>query len=453
MTDRFYPLGKHSAEGVWKSSYEVANEMRSFQRSAYPPGYAGHEPGSREKFGFSSPGPEAVRLTKGSLCLCEDTNIAEPRRMLAQTRQQVNDERQNFRDLDMPEMDRSYKSAIVSPAFRSMAKTRSLPTLERQPAPPRLSDIAAAQSKLGDDHFTYFVPKDLSREATDRLMARSLPKLWKDPQKRVMLPNGGDGTGFRTSCANTEWWPAATRLHEEPSSYASHFAKPSFYRMSPLSVTSRSFQEQEMRRSVQFNPEPDSDGFGSIRLGTPTLAARIERKTRFSTSPMLDSGVLKQSGSAFPAIEPTPAARFGYMPPGVGRIDRSISSSTNSPPRTPNDSRELSNVLIQKVLRLYGLMDDNANGSITRAEAKMHFRKFGEVSADAMFNEVDEDGNGEVTLEEFVDFWQQVKRSGYPEDDLSDELDELIEGNAWVDYADDREVGFHMRGIQQMKNL
>jgi len=77
MTDRFYPVGKHSAEDVWKSSYEVQNEMRSFQRSAYPPGYAGHEPGARERFGYSTPGPFAHRLAKPELALKEEDDNDE----------------------------------------------------------------------------------------------------------------------------------------------------------------------------------------------------------------------------------------------------------------------------------------------------------------------------------------------------------------------------------------
>jgi hypothetical protein len=236
MTDRFYPLGKHSAEDVWKSSYEVQNEMRSFQRSAYPPGYAGHEPGARDKFGFSTPGPDAARLTKGDLCLREDTDIAEPRRVLAVARMQVTDERQTFHELDVPEMDRSYKSAIVSPMFRSMAKSRSLPSIDRKPAPPRMSELPPVQSKLEDEHFSYFVPKAMNRESQDRLMSRSLTKLYKHSEKKVMLPFSGDGTGFRTQSSLTEWWPPAQRLHDEPSAYQSQFQRPSFYRMSPLNM-------------------------------------------------------------------------------------------------------------------------------------------------------------------------------------------------------------------------
>lgn len=236
MTDRFYPLGKQSAEDVWKTSYEIQNEMRSLQRSAYPPGYAGHEPGARDKFGFSTPGPDAHRLTASHLCLREDTDIEEPRRIHAIPRMQVTDERTTFRDLDVPEMDRSYKSAIISPSHRSMAKSRSLPTVNRMAAPPKASVVLPAQSKLEDDHFTYFVPKAVNRETKDRLMSRSLSKLYKHPEKKVMLPFAGDGTGFRTQSGLTEWWPQASCLHEEPSSYVSAYARPSFYRMSPLNM-------------------------------------------------------------------------------------------------------------------------------------------------------------------------------------------------------------------------
>jgi len=234
MTDRFYPLGTQSADEVWKTSYEIQNEMRSFQRSAYPPGYAGHEPGAREKFGFSTPGPDACRLTASHLCLREDTDIQEPRRLHAIPRMQVTDERQTFRDLDVPEMDRSYKSAIVSPAFRSMAKSRSMPTMARMAAPAKRSQLPPAQNKMEDDHFTYFVPKAVNRETKDRLMSRSLSKLYRLPEKKVMLPFAGDGTGFRTQSGLTEWWPDAQA--QEPSSYASQFQKPSFYRMSPLNM-------------------------------------------------------------------------------------------------------------------------------------------------------------------------------------------------------------------------
>mmetsp|Transcript_109273 Transcript_109273/g.189609 ORF Transcript_109273/g.189609 Transcript_109273/m.189609 type:complete len:243 (-) Transcript_109273:207-935(-) len=236
MTDRFYPLGKPSAEDVWKSSYEVQNEMRSFQRSSYPPGYAGHEPGAREKFGYSSPGPDANRLTASHLALREEMDVLEPRRIHAIPRVQVSDERQTFQNLDVPEMNRSYRSpmATMSSGGQGMPKVRSLPTLTKTMRQARLSQNAKPTTKLEDEDFAYFVPRGLQRESRDRLMSRSLSKLHKSPEKKVMLPFAGDGTGFRTSCAGCEWWPPAARLHEEPSSYMSSFQRPAFFRMSPI---------------------------------------------------------------------------------------------------------------------------------------------------------------------------------------------------------------------------
>jgi len=441
MTDRFYPIGKQSAGDVWKTSYETQNEMRSFQRSAYPPGYSGHEPGSREKFGFSTPGPDGARLTASHLSLREDVDIAEPRRIHAMTRVQAVDERATFRDLDVPEMDRSYRSGIVSPAFRSMAKTRSLPSLERKPGPARLSQLPPAQNKLDDDHFTYFVPKALNREEKERLMSRSLSKLYKDEAKKVMLPFAGDGTGFRTQCSGVEWWPSATRLHDEPSSYASQFQKPSFYRMSPLNI----FKDcsSSMQRSVQFDKD-EGDGCGSIRLGTPTPSERGGHHPRFKTSSgplMLDAlGTVTENSTSLPKIQATPAARFGYMPPGAGRIGRP-DSRTGSKESVPSAPGVLSDALLAKILKLYQVMDCNGDGSVSRADARNHFKRFAEVSAQAMFNEVDDDSNNEISVEEFVDFWQQVRRSGYGEEDLDYEIAELLEGNVWVEYKDSRDVG------------
>jgi len=231
MTDRFYPTGKVSAADAWKTTYEVQNEMRSFQRSSYPPGYAGHEPGAREKYGFSTPGPDAMRLTKPELCLREDVDIEEPRRIHAIPRHQVTDERKTFAEHDVPEMDRSYKSGIMSPMYRSMAKTRSQPTLSKKAAPPRLAPVP---QPVMQNHSSDTWSGRFQRDTEEQLMSRSLPKLFKAPEKKVMLPFSGDGTGFRSSCNAIEWWPSAARL-QEGTAYGTAFNKSKpIHRMSPF---------------------------------------------------------------------------------------------------------------------------------------------------------------------------------------------------------------------------
>ena len=87
-------------------------------------------------------------------------------------------------------------------------------------------------------------------------------------------------------------------------------------------------------------------------------------------------------------------------------------------------------------------MDMDGNNSITKEEAtKFWGKNFAKVNATAMFKEVDSDNNGSISCEEFIGFWQQVRDSGYPEDDILDELEMMLEGGSWVDWKDNRSTG------------
>lgn len=94
-----------------------------------------------------------------------------------------------------------------------------------------------------------------------------------------------------------------------------------------------------------------------------------------------------------------------------------------------------------KLESLFRLMDQDGSNAVTREEANTFFQgAFSNLSVDAMFNEVDVDGSGAITAEEFINFWLQVRGSGYKEQDIVDELGELCEGGAWVDWKDGRDT-------------
>lgn len=235
MTDRFYPVGQVSEEGVWQSTYELANEMRSYQRSAYPPGYSGHEPGARDKFGYCTPGPHANRLANPDLALVEGVDQEAPRSVLAMTRAQVDDDGINFRGLDINDV---YTSKRGTSTFNlagksALSKSMSSPSLAQKKAPPRVSEPLKPITRLEDNKYSYFVPKAFQREHQEKLMSKSLSKLNKDA--KVTMPFAGEGTGFRTCCTNINWWPEERT--DGYSSYNLQFAKPSFYRMSPMGMS------------------------------------------------------------------------------------------------------------------------------------------------------------------------------------------------------------------------
>jgi len=93
----------------------------------------------------------------------------------------------------------------------------------------------------------------------------------------------------------------------------------------------------------------------------------------------------------------------------------------------------------KKLEEFFRMMDVDGSNAVTREEARAFFKgAFAGLSAEAMFNEVDVDGSGAITAEEFVAFWIQVRKSGYKDQDVLDELEELMQGGAWVDWKDGR---------------
>lgn len=236
MTDRFYALGLPAEADAWKTTYEVQNEMRAFARSAYPPGTAVHLPGVRDHFGYSNPGPLAHRLAKPELHPKEEVDVSNPREHHAVPHVQIPDDRVTFHNLDMDEMMKSYQSpvakATLSGTARSNAsRSRSLPSLTIQRAPPRFSEPPEQVHRLEDDHFSYFVPKSMQRDGQDKLNTHLLSKLSKS--NRISFPFTGDGTGFRTQSGLTEWFPRGT-YKDQPTTYRTNFGKPPYYRLSPL---------------------------------------------------------------------------------------------------------------------------------------------------------------------------------------------------------------------------
>jgi len=99
----------------------------------------------------------------------------------------------------------------------------------------------------------------------------------------------------------------------------------------------------------------------------------------------------------------------------------------------------LSDGVFNKVKALFDKIDDDGNGEITKDEANKFWKKnFAKVNAQAMFNEVDDEGDGAVTFAKWIAFWENVVNSGYNEEDLLEELDSIIEGGSWVDFDDNR---------------
>eukprot|EP00746_Dinoflagellata_sp_MGD_P009108 gnl/MRDRNA2_/MRDRNA2_118381_c0_seq1.p1 gnl/MRDRNA2_/MRDRNA2_118381_c0~~gnl/MRDRNA2_/MRDRNA2_118381_c0_seq1.p1 ORF type:complete len:128 (-),score=43.49 gnl/MRDRNA2_/MRDRNA2_118381_c0_seq1:67-450(-) len=109
-------------------------------------------------------------------------------------------------------------------------------------------------------------------------------------------------------------------------------------------------------------------------------------------------------------------------------------------------SKPLQPETIEKLKEFFKKMDIDGNGDISKDEAtKFWGKNFAKVNADAMFNEV-ADGSGSITEAGFLEFWSQVKKSGYKDKDILDELESMMEGGSWVDWKDQRSTGNEKSG-------
>jgi len=91
-----------------------------------------------------------------------------------------------------------------------------------------------------------------------------------------------------------------------------------------------------------------------------------------------------------------------------------------------------------KVEKMFEAMDTNKDGKLILSEAESFFKTFKTLTAKAMFNEVDVDGDKEITKDEWLTFWNNVMKSGYSAADVEPELESLMKGEAWVDWEDGR---------------
>ncbi|CAD8114834.1 unnamed protein product [Paramecium primaurelia] len=98
-------------------------------------------------------------------------------------------------------------------------------------------------------------------------------------------------------------------------------------------------------------------------------------------------------------------------------------------------SQGLSPQLRQKALEIFKKIDVNNSGSIDKDETQKFWKtNFAKVNTQALFNAVDFDKSGQITEDEWMAFWEIVKKSGYSDKEIFEELDNLMEGKAWVQF-------------------
>ena len=112
--------------------------------------------------------------------------------------------------------------------------------------------------------------------------------------------------------------------------------------------------------------------------------------------------------------------------------------------------QELPTRLKEKVDKLFRLIDIDDSKTIDRDETlKFWSSNFAKINSSVLFDQVDENNDGSIQYEEWVEFWKIVYDSGYSEDEICAELDNMINGGSWVKFETNKKLG----GSQKIKKL
>ena len=81
------------------------------------------------------------------------------------------------------------------------------------------------------------------------------------------------------------------------------------------------------------------------------------------------------------------------------------------------------------------MIDVDDSKTIDREETlKFQSKGFAKINSKVLFEQVDKNNDGAIQLEEWLEFWRAVYESGYDEDEICGELDNMINGGSWVKF-------------------
>jgi len=68
-----------------------------------------------------------------------------------------------------------------------------------------------------------------------------------------------------------------------------------------------------------------------------------------------------------------------------------------------------------------------------------------------LFDQVDKNNDGSIQLNEWIEFWTLVYNSGYDEDEIGTELDNMINGGSWVKFDTTEKLGGKNKNERNLK--
>lgn len=318
---------------------------------------------------------------------------------------------------------RAAVQAAQAELFESSPTAVMMPSLQAGESGAGDTPDASASDGVGDDADGAGKEEAAAHGATTTGDAAESDKACSPEGPNVGSPGGDGGTGSAEGCASAQ---EKDECESTP--------PPSDSPPKPV-----------MEDWMFFYQEPEAgDAGGNTRKSMAAGAMGFS----CGTADADDTRLLEGGEATGKAVKNMRSSRLSLQLQEVKEVvDKAVHHVTPSVPDmtvrrccTLTCCRTLSKSTRKSAEELFASMDNDGNGSVSRKEAKEFFKcQFGALSVDAMFNEVSSDDDV-FTKQDFMLFWKQVRKAGYTNQQIMEELVLIKEGRPWVDWKDNRNV-------------
>ena len=96
------------------------------------------------------------------------------------------------------------------------------------------------------------------------------------------------------------------------------------------------------------------------------------------------------------------------------------------------------------------MIDIDDSKAIDRDETlRFWSSNFAKINSSVLFEQIDKNYDGSIQYDKWLEFWKLINNSGYSEDEICIELNNMINGGSWVKFGTNKKLG----GSQKVKKL
>ena len=95
------------------------------------------------------------------------------------------------------------------------------------------------------------------------------------------------------------------------------------------------------------------------------------------------------------------------------------------------DKKGLPPIIYEKAKKIFEMIDIDKSNTIEKSECMKFWQSnFAKANTDALFENVDKNGDDQLQFEEWIEFWKIVRKNGYSDTEIEEEV--LL--NSWITY-------------------